>query len=327
MRSAIIRWAGKRLRDWLASHLPARIFTDPALYNVYERRGWHITPVHYYQPIPDSRELQAHEWSSSSSMTGVDMNEPCQLELLSVFHSAFGAEYDSLPASSSDPTRFHFNQASFCSVDAEILYCMIRHFKPRRIIEIGSGMSTLLAAEAIRKNETEGSLCSLTAIEPYPPEALSRHVPGITEVIKAQVQSVSIERFCSLEANDILFIDSSHVVKTGGDVLYEYLDIIPRLNPGVIVHCHDIFLPAEYPKSWILGNRWFWTEQYLVQAFLAFNDAFEVLMAGSFLHLYHPQKLQQAFASYNPAETWPGSFWMRRVVPNSDWQMANADRR
>ena len=314
--SVTYRWFGKRLRDWLASCLPARLFTDPALFSLYEQRGWHITPVHYYQPIPDSRELSADLWSLRSSMCGVDINEQFQIELLSKFHSAFSSEYDRFPASSSDPLQFHFSQTVFCSVDAELLYCMIRHFKPRTMIEVGSGMSTLLAAEAMRKNEMEGHPGKLTAIDPYPREFLHRGVPGLTELLEAKVQSVPIERFCALEANDILFIDSSHVIKIGGDVIYEYLDLIPRLQPGVIVHCHDIFLPAEYPKSWILEQRWFWTEQYLLQAFLAFNSAFEVLMAGSFLHLYHSEKLKAAFASYNPATVWPGSFWMRRKVPN-----------
>jgi hypothetical protein len=102
-------------------------------------------------------------------------------------------------------------------------------------------------------------------------------------------------------------------VKTGGDVVYEYLQILPRLKKGVLVHCHDIFLPAEYPKGWILQNRRFWTEQYLLQAFLTFNHTFEVLMAGSFLHLFHSEKLIAAFPSYDPERVWPGSFWMRRV--------------
>ena len=312
----ITRWIGKRLRDWLASHLPARLFTDPALYSLYERRGWHVTPVDFYQPIPDSRQLSAAVWSTHSSMCGIDLNERFQLELLRTFQLAFRSEYDCLPASSSDPLQFHFSQRSFCSVDAEILYCMIRHFKPGRMIEIGSGMSTLLACEAIRKNETEGYPCSFTAVEPYPREFLRRGVPGLAELLEAKVESIPIDRFCRLEANDILFIDSSHVIRIGGDVVYEYLDILPRLKPGVIVHCHDIFLPAEYPKKWILENRWFWTEQYLLQAFLAFNSAFEVMIAGSFLHLRHSEKLKTAFTSYDPAKGWPGSFWMRRAVPN-----------
>jgi predicted O-methyltransferase YrrM len=192
---------------------------------------------------------------------------------------------------------------------------MIRHFKPRRMIEVGSGMSTLLAAEAIRKNEVEGYSCSFTAIEPYPRQFLRHGVPGLTELLEAKVQSVPIERFCALEANDIVFIDSSHVVKIGGDVVYEFLELLPRLKPGVIVHYHDIFLPAEYP-SWVLDDRRFWTEQYLLQAFLAFNSAFEVLMAGSFLHIHHSADLKAAFSSYDPANVWPGSFWMRHKLPN-----------
>jgi predicted O-methyltransferase YrrM len=312
----ITSWVGKRLGTWLASHLPARLFTAPALFGLYEQRGWHITPVHYYQPIPDSRELSSALWSTNCSMGGVDLNERFQMELLRTFESLFRSEYDCFPPSSDDPLRFHFGQTSFCSVDAEILYCMIRHFKPRRMIEVGSGMSTLLAAEAIRKNETQGYPCSFTAIEPYPREFLRHGVPGLTELLEAKVQSVPIERFCALEANDIVFIDSSHVVKIGGDVVYEFLELLPRLKPGVIVHYHDIFLPAEYPKSWVLEERRFWTEQYLLQAFLAFNSAFEVLIAGSFLHLYHSAQLKAAFSSYDPANLWPGSFWMRRKLPN-----------
>jgi hypothetical protein len=316
MKVSMMRWIGKRLRDSLASYLPARLYTDPALFSLYERRGWHITPVHYYQPIPDSRELSADLWSLRSSMGGIDVNEQFQIELLSKFQAAFSSEYDHFPASSTDPLQFHFSQTVFPAVDAEILYCMIRHFKPRRMIEVGSGMSTLLAAEAMRKNETEGHSSTFTAIDPYPREFLRRGVPGLTEMLEAKVQSVPVERFCALEANDILFIDSSHVIKIGGDVIYEYLDLVPRLKPGVIVHCHDIFLPAEYPENWVLENHWFWTEQYLLQAFLAFNSVFEVLIAGSFLHLSHSEKLKAAFASYNPATVWPGSFWMRRKSAN-----------
>jgi hypothetical protein len=204
---------------------------------------------------------------------------------------------------------------------------MIRHFKPRRVIEIGSGMSTVLTAEAIRKNELEGRSCLFTAIEPFPAKFLS-HIPGLTELLQTKVQRVPLERFCSLEANDILFIDSSHVVKIGGDVVYEYLEIIPRLKPGVLVHCHDIFLPAEYPKQWVMTNRIFWTEQYLLQAFLTHNRAFEILLAASFLHLRHPDKLAAAIGSYDPVRVWPGSFWMRRVLadPEASANLENGRR-
>jgi len=302
----------RQVKNWLAAHLPAGLFMDPALFSLYERRGWHITPVHFYQPIPDSRELSPELWKSHSHMCGIDMNEQFQIELLKEFHSEFSGEYDHFPDSIDDPLQFHLGQRFFCAVDAEVLYCMIRRFKPRKMIEIGSGMSTLLSAEAIRKNGAEGFDCLLTAIEPYPREFLRSMIPGLKELLEVKVQSVPIERFSELEANDILFIDSSHVVRIGGDVVYECLEILPYLKPGVIVHFHDIFLPAEYPREWILKNRWYWSEQYLLQAFLAFNNAFEVMMAGSFLHLMHGEKLKAVFASYDPANVWPGSFWIRR---------------
>ena len=174
-------------------------------------------------------------------------------------------------------------------------------------------MSTLLATEAIRKNETEGNPCRFTAIDAHPRPFIKLGIPGLTELLETRVESVPLERFSSLEENDILFIDSSHVVRIGGDVNYLYLEVIPRLKGGVIVHCHDIFLPSEYPKDWVLEQRLFLTEQYLLQAFLAFNSEFEVLMANSFLHVNDPESLRTAFASYGK-DSRPGSFWFRRSV-------------
>jgi hypothetical protein len=127
------------------------------------------------------------------------------------------------------------------------------------------------------------------------------------------VQDVPLDEFTRLEDGDVLFIDTSHVVKTGGDVQYEFLEVLPRLQKGVIVHIHDIYLPAEYPKEWVLDGLTFWSEQYVLQAFLAFNSAFEVVLGGQYLHLYHPDRLHKAFALYG-GEPWLGSFWIRRVA-------------
>ena len=120
-------------------------------------------------------------------------------------------------------------------------------------------------------------------------------------------------RRLGLEAGDVLFIDSSHMLRIGSDVQFEYLEILPRLKPGVIVHIHDIFLPAEYPRNWVHDKHIFWNEQYLLQAFLAFNASFEVLWGGSWMHLNHPAELESAFQSYKRENQWPGSFWIRRV--------------
>jgi hypothetical protein len=195
-----------------------------------------------------------------------------------------------------------------------VLYGMVRSLKPRRILEIGSGHSTLLSAQAILANTSEdpGYRCELRAIEPYPSEILRRGFPGLSRLVTAPVQDVPIADFLELGADDILFIDSSHVLSIGGDVRYEYLEVLPRLNPGVVVHVHDIFLPAEYPEEWVRRQHRFWNEQYLLQALLVGNSGFEVLWGSSFMHLRHPEALERAFRSYRREERWPASFWLRR---------------
>jgi hypothetical protein len=133
-------------------------------------------------------------------------------------------------------------------------------------------------------------------------------------IIPEKVQNVPVSKFGELKENDILFIDSSHILRIGSDVRYEYLEILPRLNKGVLVHAHDIFLPSEYPKEWVCKQYRFYTEQYLLQAFLAFNSAFEILWMGSYMHLKHPEKLERAFSSYDRNKVWPGSFWLRKKL-------------
>jgi hypothetical protein len=280
----------------------------------WESQGLHLTPVHFYQPIPDTRALREELWTRPSAIPGVVIEEGKQLELLDGFVRDFREEYETFPKKSSgNPSEFHFDNPSFLSVDAEILYCMIRHFKPKRIIEVGSGYTTYLAARAVLKNQQEGYPCELVAVEPYPAPALKQGFPGLGQLVEQKVEEVPLETFAQLGENDILFIDSSHVLAIGNDVHYEYLELLPRLNKGVIVHIHDIFLPTEYPRQWVMEHRRFWTEQYLLQAFLAFNDSFEVLWGGNWMRVNRPDRLQAAFNSYLPSETLPGSFWMRKV--------------
>ena len=293
-----------------------RTIGSKKVFSLLQRLGYHITPNHFYYPIPDTRKLKDSLWSQQSELAGIGINDETQLELLSVFEASFKDEYDQFPRGKTDiPHQFFLGNLSLESVDAEVLYCMIRHFKPRRICEIGSGCSTYLSAQAVLKNREEDSRhdCELVAIEPYPGETLKAGFPGLSRLVHQEVQDVPLSEFAKLEENDILFIDSSHVLRIGGDVQYEYLEILPRLNRGVLVHSHDIFLPAEYPKKWVKERHRFWSEQYLLQAFLAFNDSFEVLWAGSYMHLNHPSELEEAFGSYDRAKTLPGSFWVRRV--------------
>ncbi len=285
------------------------------LFAFWERLGFHITPVHFYQPIPDTRELSNELWTTSSDCTGIDFNDELQLDLLEKF-SGYKNEYDTFPRSSSITKHQYYTENGYYEwVDGEVLYSVIRHFKPGKIFEIGSGFSTFLSAQAILENKKNSSEydCELVAFEPFPNNTLKEGFPGLSKLVPTRIQDVPIDEFMKLKENDILFIDSSHVSKIGSDVQYEYSEILPRLAKGVIVHIHDIFSPSEYPKHWIFEDHKFWNEQYLVQAFLQFNNSFEILWAGSYMHLTYPDKLKTAFNTYKGDETWPRSLWLRRT--------------
>jgi len=185
---------------------------------------------------------------------------------------------------------------------------MVRHFQPQLILEIGGGFSSLLLSEAAAKNNGSSVIC----IEPFPPEFLKQGSPGLRSLIEKEVQDIDLDFFAQLASGDILFIDSSHTVKIGGDVNYLFLEVLPRLSPGVIVHIHDIFLPFEYRRKWVVDELRFWTEQYLLQAFLAFNSDYEVLIANNYLSHYYEEDLK---ATFPDLPCWGGgSLWMRRRV-------------
>jgi predicted O-methyltransferase YrrM len=281
----------------------------PDAFREWERRGLHITPVHFYQPVPDTSTLPERLWARPSELAGLDLREDEQLRALQEISTLRG-EYDALPdTAASDPLRFHFGNPAFGPVDGEVLYAMVRLRRPRRVIEVGSGWSTRLIAEAIRVNagEDPASRGHLVSIDPTPQPLLA----PLAEVRTARIQDIEPSFFDVLDRDDILFIDSSHVVSIGSDVVFEVLDVLPRLRPGVLVHFHDIFLPAEYPREWVLGHHRFWNEQYLVQAFLAFNSGYEIVLANAYLAAAHPERLHEVFRRYGPGVQ-PGSLWLRR---------------
>ena len=277
------------------------------IFPLWERHGFHGTPAHFYQPIPDTRSLAETLWKRPSKLVGIDMNEPTQLDLVRQRFPKFRDEYEQLPAEPTQKSgRFYLNNGLFGGLDALVAYCMARHFQPRSIVEIGSGFSSLILGEGLAKNNNPGLVC----IDPSPQDFLRHNFPGLDSLIEKRVQDVDFDFFSQLNSNDILFIDSSHTVKIGGDVNYLFLEVLPRLKPGVIVHIHDIFLPFEYRRDWVMEQFRFWTEQYLLQGFLMFNSEFEVLMANSYLNHYHQEDLKSTFPTL---PSWRGgSFWMRR---------------
>jgi predicted O-methyltransferase YrrM len=299
-------------------------FWDPGklrqgVFRVAENHGLHLTPVHFYSPVPEATALPAETWSRCSQMPGVDMNDQRQLALLATLSRRFRKEYEAIPArrpEGAPPYTYYSSNGYFDDVDGYVLYSIVRHFRPRRVIEIGSGNTTYLSAQAIARNRKDDRRyrCDLTSIEPYPNEVLKAGFPGLTRLIAKPVQAVPLSEFEKLGKNDILFIDSSHILKIGSDVQYELLEIIPRLAKGVIVHFHDIFLPKEYPQNWVEEMNRYFTEQYLLQAFLAFNDSFEILLAPPYLHAQHPRAMEAAFRSYHRNQAWtPSNFWIRKT--------------
>jgi len=279
-------------------------------FRVWEQHGFHVTPVHFYQPIPDTQTLPEMLWKRPSKLVGIDMNHSVQLDLLRKRFPKFREEYEQFPTKpTGEPSRFYLGNGLFDGTDALVAYSMVRHFQPDLIIEVGSGFSSLVSGEAAAKNNSSALIC----IEPFPKEFLKQGFPGLHSLIEKRVEDVDLNFFSQLGSGDILFIDSSHTVKIGGDVNYLFLELLPRLKPGVIVHVHDIFLPFEYRRDWVMDEFRFWTEQYLLQAFLSFNSEFEVLMANSYLSHYYKEDLKAAFPSL--ASWGGGSFWMRRKPP------------
>jgi Predicted O-methyltransferase len=275
---------------------------------------WGLLPVpdHYYHPLINPRKHLKKSLREDRYLPAIDFNDKEQLKTLSLFHyNEEILQFSSGEQKESDDLSYYFNYGSFMSGDAEYLYNMVRHFKPSRIIEIGSGASTLISVRAQKKNQEENAdfTYKITCIEPYEwPQLNKLNI----DIIRKKVEDMDIAFFESLEANDILFIDSSHIIRPQGDVLFEYLEILPRLKPGVIVHIHDIFTPKDYLDEWVYGKEHrLWNEQYLLEAFLSFNKDFRIIGATNYLSHHYRKEFSEKCPVYAKEEgREPGSFWM-----------------
>ena len=264
---------------------------------------------HYHEPQFDMREV-THLFSEERLLPGIDWNIQEQLNMLGKLN--FSEELKDVPSEKSDDLHFYFNNGAFESGDAEYWYQLIRLIKPKRIFEVGSGNSTLMAMNAIKKNKEEypNYQCKHLCIEPY-------EVPWIEKtgvsVLRKKVEDVGVSFFSELEQNDILFIDSSHIIRPEGDVLFEYLELLPTLNKGVIVHVHDIFSPRNYLDEWLIGKVLFWNEQYLLEAFLSHNSAWKVIGSLNYLHHNYHENLKYVCPFLTPDRE-PGSFYIQKVA-------------
>lgn len=247
-------------------------------------RTW-MPPGHFYSPIPSLAELKQQEQrifaQAGPSIAAVDLNVERQLQLLEAFRSY----YDDMPfpETATEGFRYYFRNNYFSFADGVTLYCMLRHVRPRRVVEVGSGFSSALMLDT--NDRFLDRSIRFTFIEPYP-ERLESLIwdtdQANTAILRQPVQEVPLSLFGELQAGDILFIDSSHVCKTGSDVNFLIFDVLPALQPGVHVHFHDIFYPFEYPKSWVYEGV-AWNEAYMLRAFLQYNDAFRIEFFVSFM--------------------------------------------
>ncbi len=240
-----------------------------------ERAGFQLVLKTYYSPIPDLSTLPERIWEEADPMRGIELDLDAQLERLRDRLSGHIAEF----ASADAPTlAYEALNASYPLPDARLLYAIVRDSKPASIVELGSGQTSRVMAQACAANAAEGTQSSFAAFDPFP-TAVDESLPGLSALHRVPAQEVPESVFAELRASDILFVDTTHTVKIGSDVNRIILRVLPLLAPGVIVHFHDICLPYEYPRYLFEDFGLYWAEQYLLQAFLAMNPSFEVLYA------------------------------------------------
>lgn len=270
--------------------------------------GVKVSPCNFYSSIPSITEIEdSFEYFSDIPpyATSAIFNKPEKSrEFLEVL-SRFSSEYKPLEeGDEGQPSGYFWKNSQFGWSDAMAYYAMIRYIKPRKIIEIGSGFSTLVAIDAIEKNGSGEVIC----IEPFPREFLLQS--NKIELNKTKAQMISADWLNNqLNDGDVLFIDSTHTVKTGSDCLHIYLRLLPNLKRDIYVHVHDVFLPFGLPKSWLLEHQIYWTEQYLLLAFLLDNPKVEFLF-GSAYHNWANEDMLNKFM-HGQCASGGGSFWFK----------------
>ncbi len=287
----------------------------PRSSRILEEMG--LLPVrdHYYEPYLRASSLH-RSLSAPRVLPGLDLCIDAQLELLRSFE--WQDELEEIPMSPG-PIRYGYRNWTFGPVDAGLLYCMVRRFRPSHILEVGCGMSTLLIRHAL---EQGGLSCEHVCVEPF-------EQPWLDElpvcVLRQPIELMDPEKLAgTLGPGDLLFIDSSHVVKPQGDVVFVVQELLPRLAPGVIVHFHDIFTPRDYPPSWVLDARVLWAEQYLLESFLCNNPGWQIILSSNVLAEDHHEALagalpiariyQKGILPDGPP-VFPNSFYFRRASP------------
>jgi hypothetical protein len=272
---------------------------------------------HFYSPVVDPKEILSNApniWPAEiPQILGIDFNDSNHEVILKQWFPEHISKYNypELGGEDCDDRQFYTQNSQFSWLDARTLFVFLNKIKPARMVEVGSGWSSLLTADVNQRYL--GGSCQFQCIEPFPRDFLKDGVVGLSELIVQKVQDTPLSVFEKLEEGDILFIDSSHVCKTGSDVNFLYFEVLPRLKPGVIIHVHDIFLPDEYLRDWVIGENRSWNEQYLLRALLMYSKSFEVLFGCKYAYRKFPELVTRALALESGIGFGGGSFWFRRI--------------
>lgn len=288
----------------------------PRLLNLRFLTAAHLAyaPGHFYSPVCDPSALR-HRYRDPrlhalpTEVPGIDLNHNAQVALWENWRTHL-ADLEHF-FSRETYQRYQLPSGSYDIGDATIYGCMLQHLLPRRLIEVGSGSSSAVALDVSDRFLTVPP--RITFIEPYPSlleSLLRRGDRDRVEIIASGVQDVPPALFDELQANDLLFIDSTHIVKTGSDVVFELFEVLPRLRPGVVVHFHDVFYPFEYPREWVIDRNYSWNELYALRAFLTGNHDWEIMFFNDYFVRTERARVERDAPQIlrNPG----GGLWLRR---------------
>jgi Methyltransferase domain len=295
----------RRQRLW-ESHAAVRGYSLAR--KMADRVGLQLMLKTYYSPIPDLRGLPAEIWSEADPMRGIRFDLDAQVAFLDEELSESLREF--APDDTVGPEySYNVHNVSYPLPDARLLFAFVRQVRPQSIVELGSGQTSRVIAQACRMNEADGHETTYRAFDPFP-IAIDANLPGLTDLVRIDAQSVPEEVFTGLRSGDVLFVDTTHTVKLGSEVNRIVLRLLPLLATGVLVHFHDICLPYEYPRYLFEDYALYWAEQYLLQAFLCMNPSFEVLCAVHALCRDRPKAATTAGLADEGQSG--GAFWIRR---------------
>ncbi|MEJ0075829.1 MAG: class I SAM-dependent methyltransferase [Alphaproteobacteria bacterium] len=280
--------------------------------SVPQATGLFVAPGHYYSPIVDPVAAEKYLKTIDHSVTnlpGINIDRP---KMVSLWHELLPFLTTApFPDQKSDAFHYFFDNPSYSWGDGSVLHAMLRYFKPKRLIEIGSGYSSVCSFDTVERYLD--SRAQLTFVEPYAGllKAVLGEAAARVQIIEKPVQEVPLELFQELEAGDVLFIDSTHVLRTGSDVCFELLEVLPRLARGVIVHFHDMFWPFEYPSEWVVKENRSWNELYAVRAFLINNSNWNILFFNNYLAWLEQDMIERTFPAF--LRNSGGALWLQRA--------------